>query len=516
MTSSRLRVGVVGAFGALALVSLTAIAAFGLPPGGTFTDDDGSVHEGNIEAIAAVQITRGCNPPLNDRYCPTRPVTRGEMAAFLARALKLTVRADDPFVDDDGSIFESEIEKLAAAGITTGCNPPDNDRYCPDADVTRGQMAALLTRGFGYEDRGKGDWFIDDDGSIFEADIDRIRTAGVTFGCNPPANNQYCPKSEVTRDQMASFIARARGLTPVVPPPRGSVTFTAGGDVGAGADTAGVVLASMAASDSDFFLLLGDLSYSDIEPAGAWCDWANGHFPAGYPVEVVVGTHEDDNRSDGFIRDFTACVPDRMNAIGDYGVEYYFDAGPVRVIMVAADLSVDGTRYDYDLPGPRRDWLLARVDEAEAEGRWTVVAMHKPCVTTGDKPCDIGEAMIDDLISRGTDLILHGHDHNYQRSHQLSCVDADTTTASCIVDTDSDFQAEAGAVIAVTGWVGRPGYNVSASDTEAGYFAVICGPNQGGWAPGYLTVTATDTTLTGTWTSVGGGNGDTFTIRREP
>jgi hypothetical protein len=203
-----------------------------------------------------------------------------------------------------------------------------------------------------------------------------------------------------------------------------------------------------------------------------------------------------------------------MGATGSYGAEYYFDAGAVRVIMVAADLTVDGVSYDYDQPGAHRDWLLARVDEAQAAGRWTVVGMHKVCVTTGVKSCEIGEAMVDDLIAHGADLILHGHEHNYQRSHQLRCVDVDATTPGCIADADSDFSAGAGAVIAVAGWVGRDGYDVSGSDPEAGYFATLGGPNVEGWGPGYLTVTATLTTLTGTWTTVGGGTTDTFTIRR--
>ncbi len=51
------------------------------------------------------------------------------------------------FVDDDGSVFEADIERLAAAGITKGCNPPVNDRFCPNDPVTRGQMAAFLVRG---------------------------------------------------------------------------------------------------------------------------------------------------------------------------------------------------------------------------------------------------------------------------------------------------------------------------------------------------------------------------------
>ena len=69
------------------------------------------------------------------------------MAAFLVRALDLTDDGGgDLFTDDDGATFEHDIDKLAYAGITKGCNPPANDRYCPDDYVTRGQMAAFLSR----------------------------------------------------------------------------------------------------------------------------------------------------------------------------------------------------------------------------------------------------------------------------------------------------------------------------------------------------------------------------------
>ena len=54
---------------------------------GRFSDDDGNVHEANIEIMAELGITLGCNPPHNDRYCPADVVTRAQMMAFLARAL---------------------------------------------------------------------------------------------------------------------------------------------------------------------------------------------------------------------------------------------------------------------------------------------------------------------------------------------------------------------------------------------------------------------------------------------
>ena len=179
---------------------------------GSFSDDDGNTFEADIEWLAAEGITKGCNPPTNDLFCPDDSVTRGQMAAFLVRALAYTDDGGgDLFIDDDGNTFEADIDKLATAGVTKGCNPPTNDQYCPDDFVTRGQMAAFLVRALGYTDDGGGDLFIDDDGTTFEDDIDKLGTAGVTKGCNPPTNDQFCPNDFVTRGQMAAFLRRALG-----------------------------------------------------------------------------------------------------------------------------------------------------------------------------------------------------------------------------------------------------------------------------------------------------------------
>jgi hypothetical protein len=190
-----------------------------LPPGGTFIDDDGNIHEGGIEAVFAEGITAGCNPPANDRYCPGQTVTRGQMAAFIARASNLSAAVEDHFADDEGHLFEEAINRLAEAGITLGCNPPLNDRFCPDRKMTRGEMAAMLVRAFHYP-AALDDHFVDDGNSIFEEAINRIGDAGVTLGCNPPLNDRYCPEQRIARDQMATFLTRALGLSPNPPPPR--------------------------------------------------------------------------------------------------------------------------------------------------------------------------------------------------------------------------------------------------------------------------------------------------------
>jgi hypothetical protein len=68
------------------------------------------------------------------------------MASFLSRALRLTAGGSiDFFTDDDTSAHETNINRLAYVGVTGGC---EVSKYCPTADVTRGQMAAFLRRAF--------------------------------------------------------------------------------------------------------------------------------------------------------------------------------------------------------------------------------------------------------------------------------------------------------------------------------------------------------------------------------
>ena len=218
-SSLRLGVPVLGLVAALVatllVVPASPAAADGhLPPGGTFIDDDGLVHEGYIEAIAAAGITRGCD---SDRYCPDDPVSRGEMAALLRRALRLPASSTDYFADDDGSVFEGDINAIAAHGLTSGCNE-DGTRFCPAGEVTRGQMSAFLRRTEGLPAPGV-DFFADDDGSIFHTDINAIAAERITAGCNPPENDAFCPRRPTTRAQMATFIGRLLDLRPIEPPP---------------------------------------------------------------------------------------------------------------------------------------------------------------------------------------------------------------------------------------------------------------------------------------------------------
>ena len=185
----------------LVLVGTPTLAA---PLSGTFADDDGNVHESNIQAIAAEGITLGCG---GDNYCPAATVRRDEMASFLARALDLNPVGSGPFGDIGGNIHAGAINAIAAAGITLGCA---DGRYCPADPVRRDQMASFLARAFALAPSPSP--FTDTTGSPHEADIGAIAAEGITLGC---AANRYCPADPVRRDQMASFLARALDLEPL-------------------------------------------------------------------------------------------------------------------------------------------------------------------------------------------------------------------------------------------------------------------------------------------------------------
>jgi serine protease len=184
--------------------NLRTARAFSDTPGHTFYND--------ILWMSGMDITRGCNPPVNDLFCPDDPVIRGQMAAFIVRALGLTTNTHTGFDDVPlGSTFAEDIGRLATSGITRGCNPPSNDRFCPDDSVTRGQMAAFIVRSLELTANSHAGFDDVPANSTFAEDIGKLATAGITRGCNPPANDRFCPDDPITRGQLAAFFQRALG-----------------------------------------------------------------------------------------------------------------------------------------------------------------------------------------------------------------------------------------------------------------------------------------------------------------
>jgi WD40 repeat protein len=118
-------------------------------------------------------------------------------------------------------VFYPYVEKLLHNGVTTGCGP---SAYCPDDAVFRLQMAIFIARaqaggdgnvpasgtaqGSPYDcSQGGTSLFSDvEPTNPFCRHVHYIYGTGVTTGCEP---GKYCPEPDVTRAQMAMFIARA-------------------------------------------------------------------------------------------------------------------------------------------------------------------------------------------------------------------------------------------------------------------------------------------------------------------
>lgn len=158
-------------------------------------------------------ITTGCTGSAT-LYCPEDAMTRAEMAAFVVRSLlgENFSYGTAPYFTDvpSGHAAFRYIQKLKELGVTNGCT---TTAYCPEATVTRGQMAAFVVRAvlgitaaemFPYPTEP---YFSDvPAGHPFFAYIQKLRELGITGGCTATT---YCGEDGNTRSQMAVFVTRA-------------------------------------------------------------------------------------------------------------------------------------------------------------------------------------------------------------------------------------------------------------------------------------------------------------------
>ncbi|MEX2659950.1 MAG: FG-GAP-like repeat-containing protein [Acidimicrobiales bacterium] len=189
--------------------SIDAACPPGKVPNSGFDDIAGSVHRTAVDCIAWWEITKGSG---GGSYNPLGAVTRGQMASFIARLIEesggsLPSNPPDAFSDDDGSLYEHDINRLADVGIVNGVSP---GQYRPRDTVTRAQMATFLIRALNHRTGtarpfSRVNYFSDDNGHAHESNINKAAAAGLTGG---GTGGRYLPNAPVRRDQMASFLAR--------------------------------------------------------------------------------------------------------------------------------------------------------------------------------------------------------------------------------------------------------------------------------------------------------------------
>lgn len=327
----------------------------------------------------------------------------------------------------------------------------------------------------------------------------------------PPSVDAAPPAADAARPTLPPTSADA-ALPEVAP-----VRFGAAGDFGGRDDYAGTVMTDMLTRELSAFFLLGDTSYSEITPEQAWCDWVHGYVGATYPFQLLAGNHEEDSRADGFILSFAKCMPDRLNSElgpGGYGVNYASDLGPVTFIATAPDLDVAGVDYKYSPGSAERQWLLQTIEAAQQEGDWVVVGMHKNCITIGNKTCEIGQELAQLLVDHGVDLVLQGHDHDYQRSHALTTVVENGVGTIGDSGDDDSYARGAGTVFVIVGTAGRGVTHCSHADSEYGNFARHWCGEEATSTKGYLVLSATQSVLSAQYvTTTGTTFADAFSIQ---
>jgi subtilisin-like proprotein convertase family protein len=181
-----------------------------------FVDDIGNVHEGNINFIATYALTQGGpgGRPANE-YGPSLPVTRAQMATFVARlveqtGLTLPSVVPDYFDDDEGSVHELRINQMAHLGVIGG-NGESGRIFHPAGQTRRDHMASFMVNAWELSTGMTAmlpigtDEFTDDDGNPYEFEINWLAHSDIVRGIG---GGLYDPSGGVRRDSMASYFAR--------------------------------------------------------------------------------------------------------------------------------------------------------------------------------------------------------------------------------------------------------------------------------------------------------------------
>ena len=194
---------------ALVLVMLVIVPPGTVAAAGRFTDDNGSRYEKAIEAVAAAGVMPGCT---TRHFCPKTVVTKGKMAVYLARALRLKATVKTRFRDVPSS-QASYVRKIVAAGIMKGCS---TTKFCPKTAITRGRMASYLVKALHLTATGKNTFKDVSKRHRYATAINRLATAGLAVTC---AKSRFCPDRKITRAETAAFLAKVMARTTVTPPP---------------------------------------------------------------------------------------------------------------------------------------------------------------------------------------------------------------------------------------------------------------------------------------------------------
>src|ERR671920_2234165 len=198
-------------------------------------------------------------------------------------------------------------------------------------------------------------------------------------------------------------------------PSTANLNFAAVGDWGCTGDTTNTIK-NIQNKDPELVLALGDLSYENT----ANC-WINETSSINNKLKIAIGNHDhDDDDKKGELPLLQAQYKKHFGLSNTY---YSFDYHNVHFIAIDSMLpyTINSPQYSFV-----RNDLISTSQNPNI--KWIIVYFHHPMYTSASEHCS-------DLLLRetyhplfdqyGVDLVLQGHNHNYQRSYPITYNDDD-------------------------------------------------------------------------------------------
>jgi 3',5'-cyclic AMP phosphodiesterase CpdA len=217
------------------------------------------------------------------------------------------------------------------------------------------------------------------------------------------------------RRQIRSYLTHRKGspthtvaYAPYDPSP--PVHLAAAGDIGDSGsriDATGAAVASLGRSDPyDALILLGDNVYPSGDPAGlakTVFEPFKGVLDQGTDLLAIVGNHDAMGGN----------AEPQMRALGMPGLWWSRTIGNVLIVGLNSN----------DADNPDQLAFLERT-LARSDARWKIVALHHPPYSAGyqGSSVHVREVFAPLFAEYGVQLVLSGHDHDYQRSKPIDGV----------------------------------------------------------------------------------------------
>jgi len=246
--------------------------------------------------------------------------------------------------------------------------------------------------------------------------------------------------------------------------------FTAMGDFGTGGTRQAEVLEvlSQAGKAGELLVTLGDNAYS----SGTEAEFQSNMFK---PMAAVLrqvplfpspGNHEYvTNQGQPYLDNFylPANNPEKSERY------YSFNWGPVHFVSLDSNCVIGLASSDRCTLAAQKSWLAA--DLAAAKQPWKVVFFHHPMWSSGDHGSQLKmRREFAPLFEQyGVDLVLMGHDHNYERSKPMR---GDAVAAAGTRGVNYFVVGSGGASLrAFPG--SAPSWSAFRDNTNAGYLDVV-------------------------------------------